>query len=158
MPRVSSGQSSVGLWSSKILAVVIVVIGQCQLCCRSTTIRDTLTWLDLKSRTMTPQPYETPSVDDVTKAFISQMDVWAQDPAQTTISQLQWDTWSWFPGRVITGLLFRLLWQELDRSPEQARSNGSGLFKRLLGVKLGSVVSTLIPSLYPLRARIWRRL
>ena len=66
--------------------------GQCHSCCRSTRIRDTVTWLDRKSRTTTLRPCEPPSVGDVTEAFISQMAAWVQDPTQTSISQLQWDT------------------------------------------------------------------
>ena len=127
--------------------------GHCHSCSRSTRIRDTVTWLDRKSRTTTLRPGEPPSVGDVTEAFISQMAAWAQDPTQTSISQLQWDTWSWCPGRVLAGL-FKLIWQELDRSPEQTRFSGPSLFRKLLD----TVVSKFIPLLHPLRAKRWKPL
>ena len=125
--------------------------GRCKACRGPERAQDTLNWLDHKSRARIPQPHEAPQVSDITEVLIAQVKEWVKDPQQSVISQVQWDIWSWFPGKVIAGM-FRFLWQGVDSSSEWEGSHRTGLARRLLG----TVIEGLDASLHPQRQKVWR--
>jgi len=125
--------------------------GRCKACRGPERAQDTLNWLAHKSRARIPQPHEAPQVSDITEVLIAQVKEWVKDPQQSVISQVQWDVWSWFPGKVIAGM-FRFLWQGVDSSSEWEGSHRTGLARRLLG----TVIEGLDASLHPQRKKVWR--